>query len=118
MGSYHLLVGLMFALNCFIHGTQDLYPKFLEKIRQFTPHIVGMIGIITSIGALLGGIFFGTWSERIGRRRAFVIAALLPIPFIPLWSYSHPAPILPLAVSPMQFLLHVPPPRCPPTPTS
>src|SRR5258708_31254234 len=108
MGSYHLLVGLMFALNCFIHGTQDLYPKFLEKIRQFTPHIVGMIGIITSIGALLGGIFFGTWSERIGRRRAIVIAALLAIPVIPLWAYSHTVPMLALGGFLIQFIVQGP----------
>src|SRR5258708_3019696 len=72
LGSFLFLVVLMFALNSFSHGTQDLYPTFLEKNRQFTPHIVGMIGIITSIGALLGGIFFGTWSERIRRRPAIV----------------------------------------------
>jgi SHS family lactate transporter-like MFS transporter len=105
LGSFLFLVVLMFALNSFSHGTQDLYPTFLEKNRQFTPHIVGMIGIITSIGALLGGIFFGTWSERIGRRRAIVIAALLAIPVIPLWAYSHTVPMLALGGFLIQFMV-------------
>jgi len=48
------------------------------------------ITVVANIGALLGGILFGTWSERIGRRRAIVIAALLAIPVIPLWAYSLP----------------------------
>src|SRR5258707_13956938 len=64
-----------------------------------------MIGIITSIGALLGGSFFGTWSERIGRRRAIVIAALLAIPVIPLWAYSHTVPMLALGGFLIQFMV-------------
>jgi SHS family lactate transporter-like MFS transporter len=105
LGSFLFLVALMFALNSFSHGTQDLYPTFLEKNHQFTPHIVGMIGIITSIGALLGGIFFGTWSERIGRRRAIVIAALLAIPIIPLWAYSRTVPMLAFGGFLIQFMV-------------
>jgi SHS family lactate transporter-like MFS transporter len=105
LGTFLFLVVLMFAFTSFSHGTQDLYPTFLEKNRQFTPHIVGMIGIITSIGALLGGIFFGTWSERIGRRRAIVIAALLAIPVIPLWAYSHTVPMLALGGFLIQFMV-------------
>ena len=105
LGTFLFLVVLMFAFTSFSHGTQDLYPTFLEKNRQFTPHVVGMIGIITSIGALLGGIFFGTWSERIGRRRAIVIAALLAIPVIPLWAYSHTVPMLALGGFLIQFMV-------------
>src|SRR3981081_953248 len=105
LGTFVFLVVLMFAFTSFSHGTQDLYPTFLEKNRQFTPHMVGLIGIITSIGALLGGIFFGTWSERIGRRRAIVIAALLAIPVIPLWAYSHTVPMLALGGFLIQFMV-------------
>lgn len=105
LGTFLFLVVLMFAMTSFSHGTQDLYPTFLETNRQFTPHMVGMIGIITSIGALLGGIFFGTWSERIGRRRAIVIAALLAIPILPLWAYSHTVPMLALGGFLIQFMV-------------
>src|ERR1700730_17727450 len=102
LGSFLFLVVLMFAFNSFSHGTQDLYPTFLQKNLHFSPHIVGLIAIIYNIGALLGGILFGTWSERIGRRKAIVIAALLSIPVIPLWAYSHTVPTLALG----GFLMH------------
>ena len=104
-GSFLFLVVLMFAFNSFSHGTQDLYPTFLQKNLHYSPHEVGFIAIIYNIGALLGGIFFGTWSERIGRRKAIVIAALLAIPAIPLWAYSHSIPMLALGGFLMQFMV-------------
>jgi SHS family lactate transporter-like MFS transporter len=104
-GNFLFLVVLMFAFNSFSHGTQDLYPTFLLKNHQFSPQIVGLIAIVYNIGALLGGILFGTWSERIGRRRAIVIAAMLAIPVIPLWAYSHSVPMLALGGFLMQFMV-------------
>src|SRR5271157_541856 len=105
LGTFAFLVVLMFAFNSFSHGTQDLYPTFLQKDNHFTPQTVGLIAIIANIGALLGGIVFGTWSEKIGRRRAIVIAALLAIPIIPLWAYSHTVPTLALGGFLMQFMV-------------
>jgi SHS family lactate transporter-like MFS transporter len=105
IGSFLFLVVLMFAFNSFSHGTQDLYPTFLQKNHHFSPQTVGFIAIIYNIGALLGGILFGTWSERIGRRKAIVIAALLAIPVIPLWAYSHTVPMLALGGFLMQFMV-------------
>src|SRR6202050_4764487 len=105
LSSFLFLVLLMFAFNSFSHGTQDLYPTFLQKNHGFSPGTVGAIAIIYNIGALLGGIAFGSWSERIGRRRAIMIAALLAIPLIPLWAYSHTAPMLALGGFLMQFMV-------------
>ncbi|MBZ5679535.1 MAG: MFS transporter [Acidobacteriia bacterium] len=105
LSSFLFLVALMFAFTSFSHGTQDLYPTFLQKNLQFSPHTVGLIAIIYNIGALLGGIVFGSWSERIGRRRAIVFAALLSIPAIPLWAYSHSVPLLALGGFLMQFMV-------------
>lgn len=105
LGSFSFLVILMFAFNSFSHGTQDLYPTFLQKNHQLSPETVGAIAVIYNIGALLGGIVFGTWSEHIGRRRAIVIAALLAIPAIPLWAYSRTAPLLAAGGFLMQFMV-------------
>jgi len=105
LGTFLFLVVLMFAFNSFSHGSQDLYPTFLQKDHRFTPHTVGLIAIIANVGALLGGIVVGTWSEKIGRRRAIVIAALLAIPVIPLWAYSHTVPMLALGGFLMQFMV-------------
>jgi MFS transporter, SHS family, lactate transporter len=102
---FAFLIVLMFAFNSFSHGTQDVYPTFLQKNLQFNPKTVGLIAIVYNCGALLGGILFGSWSERIGRRRAIVIAALLAIPIVPLWAYSHTIPMLALGGFLMQFMV-------------
>ena len=105
LGTFLFLVLLMFCFNSFSHGTQDLYPTFIQKDHHYTPQTVGLIAIVANVGALLGGICFGTWSERIGRRRAIVIAALLAIPVIPLWAYSHTVAMLALGGFIMQFMV-------------
>ena len=53
---------MMFAFTSFSHGSQDLYPTFLQKGKHFDPAHVGTIAIIANVGGLLGGICFGTWS--------------------------------------------------------
>ncbi len=104
-GTFALLVVLMFAFNSFSHGTQDLYPTFLTKGHHLDPKTVMFITVVANIGALLGGILFGTWSERIGRRKAIVVAALLAIPVIPLWAYSHSVAMLALGGFLMQLMV-------------
>jgi MFS transporter, SHS family, lactate transporter len=105
LGTFAFLIVLMFAFNSFSHGSQDLYPTFLTKQHQFAPRTVMFITVMANIGALLGGIIFGTWSEKIGRRKAIVIAALLSIPIIPLWAYSHTVLMLALGGFLMQFMV-------------
>ena len=104
-GVFAFLVVLMFAFNSFSHGTQDLYPTFLQKNLQLTPKMVSLIAIVFNIGALLGGILFGSLSERIGRRRAILIAAVLSVPIIPLWAFSKTVPLLALGGFLMQFMV-------------
>jgi len=104
-GIFIFLIVLMFAFNSFSHGTQDLYPTFLQKNLNFAPKTVSLIAIIYSLGALAGGICFGTWSEHIGRKKAIVIAGLLSIPVVPLWAYSHSVPLLALGGFLMQFMV-------------
>jgi MFS transporter, SHS family, lactate transporter len=103
--TFLFLVVLMFGFNSFSHGTQDLYPTFLQKNHGLSPQRVGTVAIIYNIGALLGGICFGTWSERLGRRRAIVIAALAAIPVIPLWAFANSTAMLALGGFLMQFMV-------------
>lgn len=105
IGLFLFLVVLMFSFNSFSHGTQDVYPTFLQTNLHFTPRTVSTIAIIYNVGALVGGIIFGTFSERIGRKRAIVIAAVLAIPVIPLWAYAHSVPALALGGFLMQFMV-------------
>lgn len=97
------LVVLMTAFNFFSHGTQDLYPTFLKEQHHFDTHTVGILAMIGNVGAIVGGISFGIWSESIGRRRAIVIAALLALPVIPLWAFSS----TPLMLGAGAFLIQV-----------
>jgi len=101
LGIYAII--LMTAFNFFSHGTQDLYPTFLEVQRKLSPHAVGVIAVIYNIGAICGGILFGTLSERFGRRRCIIISALLSLPVIPLWAFSESPAMLAVGAFLMQF---------------
>jgi SHS family lactate transporter-like MFS transporter len=94
---------LMTAFNFFSHGTQDTYPTFLRANHHFDPHTTSAIAIIYNIGAILGGWFFGSWSQRIGRRRAMMIAALLAIPLTYVWAFSSGVVMLAVGAFLMQF---------------
>jgi SHS family lactate transporter-like MFS transporter len=104
-GLFLYLVILMTAFNFMSHGTQDIYPLFLQVQRKFPTGRVSTITIIFNIGALLGGICFGTLSQRIGRRRAIVIAALLALPVLPFWAFSHSWGMLAASAFVMQFMV-------------
>jgi len=82
------VVLLMTAFNLFSHGTQDLYPTFLQSQHNLPTHTVSAILIIMNIGAIIGGLTFGAWSQRIGRRKAIIISSLLALPILPLWAFS------------------------------
>ena len=86
-------VVLMMAFNLFSHGTQDLYPTFLQKQLELSPTTVSLITIVGNLGAIAGGLTFGLVSERIGRVNAITVAALIALPALPLWAYST-TPIL------------------------
>ena len=96
-------VVLMTAFNFFSHGTQDIYPTFLQVQHGFTPHVVSIIAVVYNIGAIIGGILFGTLSERFGRRRCIIISALLTLPVIPLWAFSDSPVMLAIGAFLMQF---------------
>jgi len=82
------MILLMAAFNAFSHGTQDLYPTFLQVQHHFDTHVTGTLAAIMNLGAIVGGISFGIWSEKIGRKRAIITACLLALPIIPLWAFS------------------------------
>ncbi|MEO9130827.1 MAG: MFS transporter [Sphingomonas sp.] len=97
------LVVLMTAFNFFSHGTQDLYPTFLQKQHHFDTQMTGTLTLIMNLGAIIGGLSFGIWSEQIGRKKAIIIAASLALPVIPLWAFSE----TPLLLGLGGFLLQI-----------
>jgi MFS transporter, SHS family, lactate transporter len=96
---------LMFGFNSFSHGTQDLYPTFLTRDRGMDPQVTSVVAIVGTVGAFVGGIVCGALSERWGRRRTIVTAALMAIPVIPLWMWSHTAVMLAAGGFVMQFMV-------------
>jgi len=99
------LILLMTVFMTLSHGTQDVYPTFLEVQIGLTPRIVGLIGVMYGFAQIAGGFFFGTLSERWGRKRAIIAAAMLTIPAIPLWAYGHSAITLGIGAAMMQFMV-------------
>jgi SHS family lactate transporter-like MFS transporter len=96
---------LMTAYTFFSHGTQDLYPTFLQVQHGFGPHEVGLIAVIYNVGAIIGGISFGSLSERFGRRRIIIIAAVLSLVVLPLWAFAASAVWLAIGAFLMQVMV-------------
>ena len=94
---------MMTAFNYMSHGTQDLYPTFLKQQLHFDTKTTGLLTVALNLGAIVGGLFFGAWSEKVGRRRAIITAALLAIPMVPLWTYGGSVVLLGVGV----FLLQI-----------
>jgi len=96
-------VVLMMCFNLFSHGTQDLYPTFLQKQHHFDHTTVSWITIVANLGAIAGGLLFGFVSEKIGRVNAITIAALIALPALPLWAYSSTPVLLAIGAFIMQI---------------
>jgi len=91
---FSYLVLLMTLMMFLSHGTQDLYPDFLKSAHGITPAVVSYIAIIYNIGAVLGAIAFGHFSEALGRRRSMIVALVLSLAVIPAWAFGKSLTIL------------------------
>jgi len=82
------LVVLMTFMMFLSHGTQDLYPDFLQEVHRATGAIRANIAIIYNIGAVVGAIIFGQLSQVAGRRKGMIAALGLSLLLIPLWAFG------------------------------
>ena len=96
---------LMTCFNFFSHGTQDLYPRMLQEQRGFSTGTTAWIATVYNIGAILGGILFGTLSGRLGRRRSIALAAALSLIVLPFWAHCTTPVTLAIAAFFMQFMV-------------
>ena len=95
---------LMTAFNFFSHGSQDAYPSLFLKVQHhFDTHLSSAITAVANIGAICGGLFFGSMSEKIGRRRTIMIAALIALPALPFWAFGWTPLILAVGAFLMQL---------------
>ena len=102
---FAFLVVLMTAMNFVSHGTQDMYPTFLQRQWNFSPRTRAAITAISAVGAIIGGTLFGLYSDRSGRRRAIITALLGAIVMIPLWAYAPSQGLLVAGAFLMQFMV-------------
>jgi len=99
------LVLLMTMMNFMSHGTQDMYPTFLQRQRMYTPGQTANITMISMLGAILGGLAFGYFSDRSGRRSAMVTAALCALLVAPLWIAAPNTALIVIGVFLLQFFV-------------
>jgi MFS transporter, SHS family, lactate transporter len=103
------LILLMTAFNWMSHGTQDVYPTFLQATHNggagLSSETAKLIAVIYNIGAIIGGLVFGTLSSRFGRRYTIVFCAVLGLPIVPLFAFSRTAAMLCLGSFLMQVMV-------------
>jgi MFS transporter, SHS family, lactate transporter len=99
------LLMLLTAMNFVSHGTQDMYPTFLERYWGFSTSQRLTVTAISMIGAITGGILFGLLSDRIGRRRSMILALVCAIALIPLWAFAPSLTLLIVGAFLMQFMV-------------
>jgi len=95
---------LMMAFNFFSHGSQDAYPGLFLKVQHhFDTRLGSLITAVANVGAICGGLFFGSISETLGRRRAIMVAALIALPALPFWAFGS----TPLLLAAGAFLMQI-----------
>jgi SHS family lactate transporter-like MFS transporter len=98
-------VALMTFMNFSSHGTQDMYPTFLQRFWRLGPDMRSDISAIGASGAIIGGLVFGYMSDLRGRKRAMIVSLALAIAITPLWAYAPSVPLLILGAFLMQFMV-------------
>jgi len=99
------LVVLITIMNFMSHGTQDLYPTLLQQQHHFSTRATAIVSVISMIGAIVGGILVGLFSDRFGRRRAMTISALLGLLLVPLWAFAPGMVLVATGAFLMQFMV-------------
>src|SRR5437867_760467 len=95
---------LLMMMNFVSHGTQDMYPTFLERHWGFSPRERILVTALSMVGAIIGGLVFGYLSERWGRRRSMIVALLCAIAVVPLWAFAPSLAFLVVGALLLQFM--------------
>jgi MFS transporter, SHS family, lactate transporter len=79
------LVLLMAGFNFMSHGSQDLYPTFLQRQLGFSEGKTTVTTVVANLGAICGGALVGHMSTFFGRRLSIIVAAVVGAALIPAW---------------------------------
>jgi len=102
---FAFIVALMTAFNFVSHGTQDMYPTFLQRQWNFSAKQRAAMTAVSAVGAIIGGTLFGLLSDRMGRRRAMITALMTGILVIPVWAFAPSTGLLVSGAFLMQFMV-------------
>lgn len=105
MSRFGYMVLLMTMMTFISHGTQDMYPTYLQRQLKLDVHWTSIITSISMVGAMMGGLVGGTCSNILGRKRMIVIALLLCVCVIPLWVGTEQRPFVMAGAYLMQFMV-------------
>src|ERR1700730_16029212 len=96
---------LLMMMNFVSHGTQDMYPTFLERQWGFSPRQRISITALSMVGAIIGGVLFGYLSDRFGRRKSMIVALVCAIALVPLWAFAPSLALLIVGAFLLQFMV-------------
>ena len=96
---------LMATLNAVSHGTQDMYPTFLQRDWGLPPSARAALTAVSMAGAIAGGVVFGLASDRVGRRAAMIAAFLAGLALVPVWAFAPSLALLVCGAVAMQFMV-------------
>ena len=96
---------LMMMMNFASHGTQDMFPTFLQRHWHMDVHRRAEITAISMVGAILGGTLVGFLSDRFGRRRVMVASLICAMALVPLWAYAPSLTLLVIGAFSIQFMV-------------
>jgi len=99
------LVVLMAMMNFTSHGTQDLYPTYLQQQRGYSTKFTSIITVVSMLGAICGGLIVGLLSDRWGRRRSMASSLVIGAFLIPLWVFAPNLALILLGAFAIQFMV-------------
>jgi len=99
------MVVLMACFNFVSHGTQDMYPTFLQRQWHFSARERAAMTALSAVGAIFGGTLFGLFSDRMGRRWAMITALMGALLVIPIWAFAPSTGLLVAGAFLMQFMV-------------
>ncbi len=97
------LVVLMTFMMFLSHGTQDLYPDFLQEVHRVSQAVRANMAMLYNVGAVVGAVIFGHFSEVAGRRKSMMAALALSLAAIPLWAFGGSLGVLAVGAFLMQM---------------
>lgn len=102
---FFYMVVLMAGMNLSSHGTQDMYPTFLQRSWHMNAVQRSLVSAISMIGAIVGGLAVGRWSDMVGRKWAIAGCLFVGILIAPLWSHAPNVGLLVAGAVLIQFVV-------------